>query len=217
MFKKIIRWTAWVLGLLITLPLAMNLIVIATALPRIKTADSVPQAPAVLVLGAGVWANSRLSPMLQDRVDQGIALYKNQRTSKMLMSGDHSSRYYDEVSTMKRYAADEGVPTEDIFLDHSGFSTYESVIRAKKIFGADRIIIVTQRYHLYRALFIARALGMDAWGVAADAREYAGQGQRSFREFLARVKDYVQALLPPSGEYGKTVDLSGDGNDTNTP
>ena len=198
------------------IPVMVNFVVVATALPRIQSADSVPQAPVVLVLGAGVWANSRLSPMLQDRVDQGIALYKTGRAAKMLMSGDHSSRYYDEVSTMKRYAAEKGVPTADVFLDHSGFSTYESLIRAKEIFGADRIIIVTQRYHLYRALFIARALGMDAWGVTADPRQYAGQTQRSAREFLARVKDFAQVFLPVKA-YEKTVDLAGNGDDTNTP
>ncbi len=216
MLKRLIKTTAWILGILVAIPVIINLVVISVAAFSIRSPQDVPDAPVVLVLGAGVWANSKLSPMLQDRVDQGIALYESGKGAKLLMSGDHSSPYYDEVSTMKRYAVEKGVASSDIFLDHSGFSTYESLLRARDIFGAQKIIIVTQRYHLYRAVFIARALGMEAYGVPCDTRAYKDEGKRQVREFFARVKDFIQVWLPAPA-YNERVDLSGDGDDTNTP
>ena len=216
MLKRLLKTAAWILGILAALPVVMNLAVIGIAAFSIRSPQTVPEAPVVLVLGAGVWANSRLSPMLQDRVDQGIALYEAGKGAKLLMSGDHSSPYYDEVSTMKRYAVEKGVASSDVFLDHSGFSTYESLLRARDIFGARKIIIVTQRYHLYRAVFIARALGLEAYGVPSDARTDNGEAKRQIREFFARVKDFVQVWLPAPA-YTERVDLTGDGDATNTP
>ena len=200
----------------IAVPVIMNLIVILWSGLYIRPAEEVPEAEAILVLGAGVWGNSVLSPMLQDRVDQAIELHEAGKAPKLLMSGDHSSVYYDEVTTMKKYAVEHGVASGDIFLDHSGFSTYESMLRAREIFGAKKLIIVTQRYHLYRAVFIARALGIDACGVASDPRQYAGEGERQLREFFARVKDCVQVWLPAE-EYDEKIDLTGDGDSTNAP
>ncbi len=216
MLKRLLKTVAWILGILAAIPVIMNLAVIGVASFFIRSAQTVPETPVILVLGAGVWANSKLSPMLQDRVDQGIALYESGKGAKLLMSGDHSSPYYDEVSTMKRYAVDKGVASSDVFLDHSGFSTYESLLRARDIFGARKMIIVTQRYHLYRAVFIARALGIEAYGVPSDARAYNGEVKRQIREFFARAKDFVQVWLP-APEFNEQVDLTGDGDETNTP
>ncbi len=216
MLKRLLKTVAWILGVLAAIPVIMNLAVIGVASFFIRSAQTVPETPVILVLGAGVWANSKLSPMLQDRVDQGIALYESGKGAKLLMSGDHSSPYYDEVSTMKRYAVDKGVASSDVFLDHSGFSTYESLLRARDIFGARKMIIVTQRYHLYRAVFIARALGIEAYGVPSDARAYNGEVKRQIREFFARAKDFVQVWLP-APEFNEQVDLTGDGDETNTP
>lgn len=170
----------------------------------------------VLVLGCGVWDDGRPSHMLEDRLKRGVALYNDGAAPKLLMSGDHGRTEYDEVNTMKNYAIDVGVPSEDIFMDHAGFSTYESMYRAKDIFCAEKIIIVSQEYHLYRAIYTARALGIEAYGVAADYRSYAGQLYRDVREILARDKDFFVALFQPDYPYGgETIPVSGDGNLTN--
>ena len=167
----------------------------------------------ILVLGAGVRSDGTPSDMLRDRVTVACELYTAADTPiPLLMSGDHTGDY-NEVGVMKTLAATLGVPTEDIFLDHEGYSTYESLYRAKTVFGAERIIIVTQEYHLYRALYIARELGMDAVGVPANLRPYRGQLRYEAREMLARFKDLFTAI---KGDYAKPldapVDLSGDGD-----
>ena len=113
----------------------------------------------IIVLGAGLW-DDKPSPMLKDRLEKGISLYKAGAAPKLLMSGDHGRTGYNEVQVMKQYAIDAGVPSEDIFMDHAGFSTYESMIRARDIFGVTSPIVVTQKYHLYRAVYIGKSLGI---------------------------------------------------------
>lgn len=174
------------------------------------------QADCILILGAGVWANNTPSPMLNDRLLQGIELYELGASDKLLMSGDHGSEDYDEVNVMKGFAIERGVPSEDIFMDHAGFSTYESMYRARDVFKAKKIIIVTQGYHLYRALYDAEGLGLEAYGVAADPREYAGQSYREFRESLARVKDFLYVIIKPEPTYlGEEIPVNGNGDVTN--
>ena len=173
-------------------------------------------ADCILILGAGVWNNERPSPMLEDRLLQGIALYKNGASDRLLMSGDHGRKDYDEVNVMKRFAIDRNIPSEHIFMDHAGFNTYESLYRAKEIFQAEEIMIVTQEYHLYRALYIAEKLGIEAYGVASDPRKYAGQAARDMREVLARIKDFFSVIIKPEPTYlGETIPVSGNGNVTN--
>ena len=117
---------------------------------------------------------------------------------------------------MKLEAMEAGIPSEDIFMDHAGFSTYESIFRARDVFGADKIIIVTQEYHLYRALYVANALGVEAYGVASDYHAYVGQAYRELREILARNKDFATGILKPDPTYlGEVIPVSGDGNLTN--
>ena len=117
---------------------------------------------------------------------------------------------------MKEFAINEGVPSEDVFMDHAGFSTYDSIYRAKEIFKAKNIIIVTQEYHLYRALYIAESLGLNAYGVSADSRKYAGQTSRELREILARDKDFVKSIFKPKSTYlGEEIPVSGNGDVTN--
>lgn len=170
----------------------------------------------ILVLGAGVWDNARPSSMLEDRLLQGVALYQSGASDRLLMSGDHGQANYDEVNVMKQYAIDLDVPSSHIFMDHAGFSTYESVYRAKTIFKAEKIIIVTQRYHLYRALYLADALGVEAYGVASDPRTYLGQTARDLREVLARVKDFAYGMFQPEPTYlGEVIPISGNGDVTN--
>ena len=164
----------------------------------------------ILVLGAGVHADGTPSAMLYDRVSVACDLY--QKDVPLLMSGDHSGDY-NEVGAMRTLAQELGVLSEDIFLDHEGFSTYESLYRAREKFSADRIVIVSQGFHLYRALFIARELGIEALGVPADLRDYRLQTRYELRELLARFKDlYVTARGTRTYEVGEPVDLSGDGS-----
>ena len=169
----------------------------------------------IVVLGCQVKADGTPSHMLEDRLRRGVELYELGAAPKLLMSGDHGQQEYDEVVTMKQFAMDAGVPSEDVFKDHAGFSTYESVYRAKEIFAADKIIIVTQQYHLYRALYIAEQLGVEAYGVSCDYRTYYGQTMRDIREILARVKDFGLTVLKPEPTYlGDVIPVSGDGNIT---
>ncbi len=166
----------------------------------------------IVVLGCQVKSDGSLSHMLEDRLKRGVSLYDLGAAPKLLMSGDHGTDGYDEVDAMKRYAVENGVPSVDVFMDHAGFSTYETVYRAKEIFGADKILIVTQEYHLYRALYIAQALGIEAYGVHADYRNYVGQLRYDIREILARNKDFVMCVFKPEPTYlGETIPLTGSG------
>lgn len=170
----------------------------------------------ILVLGCLVRSDGSPSDMLADRLDMGVALYEAGMSEALLVSGDHGREEYDEVNAMKAYAVSRGVPAEDVFMDHAGFSTYESVIRAKEVFGAERVVIVSQEYHLSRALYLAKAMEIEAWGVAADTREYRNQWVRDLREVMARCKDFFVGILRPDPTYlGESVDLSGDANQTN--
>jgi len=170
----------------------------------------------ILVLGCGVREDGAPSLMLQDRLEMGLALYEDGAAPKLLMSGDHSRTDYDEVNAMKNVALEAGVPSEAVFMDHAGFSTYESMYRARDIFCVERVIIVSQRYHLYRAVYNARQLGLDAWGVAAEDIAYVGQTMRETREILARAKDFLYCLLQPQPTFlGDMIPITGDGNLTN--
>ena len=180
-----------------------------------KQAKELENVDCILVLGAGILGD-KPSPMLEDRLLQGITLYNNQTSSKIIMSGDHGKEEYDEVNVMKDFAIEKGVKSEDIFMDHAGFSTYDSVYRAKEIFKAQKIIIVTQKYHLHRALYVAEKLGIEAYGVASDPREYRGQVVRELREVLARDKDFFKCIIKPEPTYlGDTIPVSGNGDATN--
>lgn len=169
----------------------------------------------ILILGAGIWGD-KPSPMLEDRLKEGIVLYKQGTTKKIIMSRDHSREDYDEVKIMKEYAESEGVPSEDIFMDHAGFSSYDSVYRAKEIFGVQKMIIVTQKYHLYRSLYIAKKLGIEAYGIESNLRTYPGQVFREIREILARDKDYFKCIMKPEASImGEKISLDGSGDITN--
>ena len=173
-------------------------------------------ADCILVLGARVYESGTLSPMLQDRLTQGIELYNGGASDRLLVSGDHGSDGYDEVNAMKQFAIDAGIASENIFMDHAGFSTYESLYRARDIFEVKKIIIVTQNYHLYRALYIAKKLGLDAYGVASDPQKYGGQTKREIREIVARVKDFFFVIVKPKPTYlGETIPVDTNGDLTN--
>ena len=205
------------LGLLLVA--GFNLAVIRSAEKHLLSVDkavSLEDVDCILVLGCKVHGDGEPSDMLEDRLLRGLELYETGAAPKLLMSGDHGQTDYDEVDSMKRFAVDRGVPSENVFMDHAGFSTYESMYRARDVFQAKKIIIVTQGYHLYRAVYIARALGLEAYGVDADLRNYSGQSGRDFREILARVKDFWTCVFQPEPTYlGLPIPISGDGNLTN--
>lgn len=185
---------------------------------RIVTAEEAAAwgADCVLVLGAGVRPDGSPSLMLAERVDAGLSLWRAGAADKLLMSGDHGRADYDEVNVMKDRATAAGVPSSAVFMDHAGFSTYDSLYRAKAVFAASKVVIVTQRYHLYRALYIADRLGLEAVGVPCDTRTYAGQTYRDLREVLARDKDALKCLFRPKPTYlGEVIPVSGSGDATN--
>lgn len=172
------------------------------------------KADCILILGAGV-KDDKPKPMLRDRLLTGIELYKSGAAKKIIMSGDHGRADYDEVNVMRAFALEQGVRAEDIFLDHAGFSTYDSVYRAKNIFGAENIIIVSQKYHLYRALYISEKLDVKAAGVSANLNTYGGQLKRDIREIIARDKDFFKCIAKPEAEImGDKIPLDGDGSIT---
>lgn len=164
----------------------------------------------IIVLGCFVDEDGTPCNLLKDRLDTAIELYKKGAAPKIIMSGDHSSEEYNEVAAMKNYAVEHGVPSEDIFMDHAGYSTYETVYRAKEIFGANKAIFVTQEYHLYRTVYLAEKMGMDAYGVASDYKLHDS------REVLARCKDFVTSMVQPEpANLGSEYSITGNGNVTN--
>lgn len=183
----------------------------------ILEAVQAPESEAILVLGAYVFPDGTLSFMLNDRLDQAYELYRLGKAGKVIVSGDHGQEDYDEVNTMKKYLIARGVPPDDVFMDHAGFNTYESVYRARDIFQVKKVIIVTQEYHLARAVFIAKELGLQACGVAADLHDY-GEVMTVYRlrETAARNKDFFLAgLIKPEPTFlGETIPVTGDGTIT---
>lgn len=169
----------------------------------------------VLVLGARVYDDGSLSAVLEDRMQVGVELYHAGAGKKLLLSGDHGQRRYDEVGSMKTYAQSHGVPDDDIFLDHAGFSTYESAVRAAKVFGVKSCVVVTQSFHLTRAVTLLRSQGIEAYGVPSDLRPYKSHYYNEIRELGARVKDLFYMIFRPAPTYlGDPIDIHGSGTVT---
>ncbi len=177
----------------------------------------------ILVLGAGLFGD-KPSPMLKDRLDKAFRVYNNIKSNNVantsrritiIVSGDHGTKEYDEVTVMKKYLVQKGVPSSDIFMDHAGFSSYDSIYRAKEIFGAKNIVIVTQKYHLYRCLYIAKSLGISAYGEPAEDISYVGDTYREIREIIARNKDFIKCIFKPLPKFlGEKISLDGYGDVT---
>jgi len=176
--------------------------------------DEVPKADAILVPGAYVFPDGTVSLMLNDRLNEAYELYKRGKAEKILVSGDHGCENYDEVNAMKNFLKDKNIPEKDVFMDHAGFNTYESIYRARDVFQVKEVIIVTQEYHLMRAVFIARELGLEAYGVASDRQDY-GEVMTMYRlrEIAARNKDFFNAkyLKPQPTFLGEVIPITGDG------
>ena len=216
--KKLLKYGITIIIIIVIIVLGINLYVKKSTSKQIMNENDsakLSDVDCIIILGAGIWGD-KPSPMLEDRLLEGIKLYQNNVSDKIIMSGDHGRKEYDEVNIMKNYAIEKGIPSENIFMDHAGFSTYESIYRARDIFKAKKIVIVTQKYHLYRALYIANQLGIEAYGVGADPRQYVGATYRELREILARDKDFVKCIFKPEPTYlGDTIPVSGNGDITN--
>ena len=216
--RKMIKYIIMLILIFVVTVLVINFFVKIVTKNRILKKEEyskLEDIDCIIVLGAGIWGD-KPSPMLEDRLKEAVSLYNQNIFSKIIMSGDHGKADYDEVNIMKEYAIEQGVASENIFMDHAGFSTYESMYRAKEVFEANKIVIVTQKYHLYRALYIAKQLGIEAYGVNSDPRKYVGATYREAREIIARDKDFIKCIFKPQPKYlGETIPVNGDGNITN--
>ena len=194
--KKILIIAAALVAACGILVASINIYIVAFSSRYILDADEITDEKydCILILGAGLRADGYPSDMLKDRLDTGIALYKMGLSNVLLLSGDCSGEDYDEVSAMKRYCLEQGVSEDSILCDNFGFSTFESMCNIYSLDIFEKIIIVTQKYHLSRAINIARGMGLDARGVSADTRAYHGQAYRNIREVMARTKDFFQTV-----------------------
>ncbi len=182
----------------------------------VPSVDQAPSAQVAIVLGASVGADGRPSPMLADRLQTGIELYESGKVRKLLLSGDHGTVPYDEVNAMRTYVMEHGVPPEDVFMDHAGFSTFETMYRARDVFVVEDALVVTQQFHLDRAVYTARALGLQVTGVPADLRPYRGLDRLRIREWFARCKAVLQLHVLGSEPrfLGPAIPITGDGRAT---
>lgn len=176
---------------------------------------SIKNYPVGIVLGARVYSQEAVSGVYADRLQVAVDLYNNKKIAKILVSGDHGQIEYDEVNAGKKYLLDRGVLASDIFLDHAGFDTYDSIYRAKNIFNVQEALIITQKFHLPRALYFAKHLDIEALGCEADLNEYRNIEEMKKREVLARVKAWFSVVCGAKPKYlGIVYDISGDGRKT---
>jgi len=212
------RWKKLLLGILlcglaaVAIVGGVNALVYYAGRHLVVSVPEAKPAQAAIVLGALVFADGRVSDMVTDRLETALDLYRNQKVNKILITGDHGRVEYDEVNTMRRYLEQKGVPTADIFMDHAGFDTYNSMYRARDVFSVHSAVVVTQRFHLPRALYIADRLGLEAQGVVADRWVYANARYYEVRELAARVKAFAEVLTHRRPVYlGPVIPISGDG------
>ena len=193
----------------------VNLYVKARGGARIVASSQAPRAEAALILGAFVHEDGQVSGILRDRLMQGLQLYRQGLVPKLLVSGDHGRPEYDEVNAMRIFLEERGVAPEDIFMDHAGFDTYDSMARARDVFAVKSVLVVTQDFHLSRAVYIARALGLEAHGVSSDLSRYPSEPYLRTREVAARVKAFLEVNTKRKPVYlGEVIPISGDGRET---
>ena len=200
----------------LTLGISANLAIKRSAAGSIyHSAADVPSRSVAIIFGAKVSSNGP-SHILSDRLDAGIRLYKLGKVGKLLLSGDHGRQEYDEVNAMREYALERGVRTEDLFLDHAGFRTYATLYRARDVFGVTSAVLVTNEFHLPRAIYTGKEFGLDVVGLTSDARSYRSWFRNDCREFLARTLAWAQVnVIRPRPKYlGPAIDITGDGRVT---
>ena len=210
--KKIILIAFIIIGLLALITIFINLYMIIGTKNQIVNIDSLSNNyDAIIVLGCRVDGDSP-SLMLARRLDKGIDVY-NKLNTKIILTGDHGTNNYDEVNVMRDYLISSNVSSKDIFLDHAGFNTYDSIYRAKYIFEAKKVVIVTQKYHMYRALYLANKLDLEAVGVVADDIPQKGiMLKNEIREILSRDKNFFKGIIKSKSKYlGEIIPLNQDG------
>lgn len=224
MLKKLNKRGLFIVKLLI-LGLIIFIVVISLTLKSVNNykkyiynIEDIPIKDAtIIVLGAGVKENGEPSDILVDRLETSLEVFNSNIGNNFILSGDHGREDYNEVGAMKEYISNFDIDEEIIFMDHAGFSTYDTMYRAKNIFKVDKAIIVTNEYHLPRALYIARKLGIEAYGVKSDKRNYFFMESYKKREILAKIKDfiYVNIIKPESKFLGDSIPVdSSDGRVT---
>ncbi len=211
--KRLFAYLLGIGGVFAVVIIITNVSLLHMTRKRIVTINEVKDADCIMVLGAYVRRNGEPGSMLNDRLVKAYEIHENTAIKKVLLTGDHGQKEYDEVNAMRRFMEEKGMAKEDIFLDHAGFSTYESIYRASEIFKVHKMVIVTQEYHLPRALYIADKLGIEAVGVAAHPYSYPGMPRYKIREYLARTKDFIMVnFLKLEPTYlGEAIPVSGDG------
>ena len=174
--------------------------------------DDLPHAQAAIVPGALVKPDGTMSTMLNDRVSRAAELYRSGKVDKLLVSGDHGSWRYDEPDTMRNALVAMGIPDRDIFTDHAGFNTRATMVRAREVFQVEDAIVVTQGFHMSRALYLAEAAGLEVHGLVADLQGYGEQGVKSdVREVLSRVKAVADTSLDSGVLLGPVIPITGSG------
>lgn len=200
---KIIRVAGILVALGVILP---RLITSIYAWNRIFTVDSVPAKRIAIIFGAGLYRDGSPTPILRDRVETGARLYLSGKVEKLLMSGDNRFLNYNEPEAMRQYAISLGVPNDAITLDYAGRRTYDTCYRAKAIFGVESALLVTQKFHMPRALFLCNALGLDALGVEANNKNYRNSSlviwniREQFATFNAFIDIFVDKPTPVLGK-----------------
>ena len=215
--KRMIHRCLWAICIISLFGIFANIRVVRTATAKIVWPNALEDrtVDCIIVPGAKVYEDGTLCAVLRDRMDAAIDLYRAGVSDRLLLSGDHGTVGYDEVTTMKTYAVEHGVAEQDIFLDHAGFSTYETMYRASSVYGAKSCVVVTQGFHLHRAVYLAERMDMQAYGVRADRGTYQKIQYYHVRETLARVKDVVYAAFKPEPTYlGAPISLAQDGRIT---
>ncbi len=209
--KRLVFFTAWGVGLVVLFVVVVNVGMYAATRPYIyQSASTAPDAQVALIPGAAILKDRTLSPIFRDRADMAIQLYQAHKVQKILVSGDNSTVSHNEVNPVRLYLLGKGIPDRDIFLDHAGFDTYSTMYRAHAIFGVTSMLITSQSFHLPRAVFIARKLGMQAYGVNADVGHILFRNY--VREVFADEKALFDLLLGVKPKYlGDTIPIEGDG------
>ena len=200
-YKKILLVLSVILLTIFVYAMGINYYVKCTVMDRIKDIDEIKDVDTIIVLGAKVHNDGRLSLMLKDRLDKTIEVYNKLDIKKVIVSGDSEHKDYDETTKMKEYLINNRIPEEDIVVDIYGLSTYDSIYRLKNVYNIDKVVIITQNYHLYRSLYIANSLGIDAYGIPSSGEDYFGQTTRELREILARNKDFLTSLFNIKSKY----------------
>lgn len=214
MLRVIARAVLVIVTLFVTVFVLAQANVLSTR-DKIVAVEHLKPAQAVIVPGASVLRDGTPSDILEDRLLTALEVYESGKADKILVSGDNGQNDYDEVNAMKAFLLKQDVAPEDLFLDHAGFDTYDTMYRAQAIFGAESVIVTTQAYHLPRALYIGRELGLEVQGVAADRQRYRGMTSFKLRETLANVKAFIDVLVRSQSKFlGEQISIEGDGQAT---